>query len=69
VSCHGCATCQLDKKNLILNFNLNYNLYMHVKIIFIIFIDQITPSNYSNYYFFTCVKISSVTNYKWKCKK
>jgi len=29
---------------------LNYNLYIHIKIIFNIFINQITPPNYSNYY-------------------
>ena len=39
---------------------LNYNLYKHVKIIFNIFIDQIT--NYSFYFLFTCVK-------NFKCKK
>jgi len=43
---------------------LNYNLYIHVKIIFNIFINQITPPNYSNYFFVHVYKISSVKNYK-----
>jgi len=32
--------------------NLNYNLYIHVKINFLEFIYQITPPKYSNYFIF-----------------